>query len=135
MSNISIYKRIIEVYEKNKLEIKDGRIFINNKEANSYTIKMNYYFMMGDNRHNSLDSRFWGFVPEDHIVGKAVFVWLSLDNNASSIFTKIRWNRVFVTIGNNGISSSYLLPALVLGLGIYFLNRYRKNKKQPKEKK
>jgi signal peptidase I len=123
------------VYEKNKLELKDGRIFINNKEASSYTFKMNYYFMMGDNRHNSLDSRFWGFVPEDHIVGKAVFIWLSLNNNATSIFNKVRWERVFASIGNNGVSNSYLLPVLVIGGGIYFFNRYRKKKRPTPDKK
>jgi signal peptidase I len=96
---------------------------------------MDYYFMMGDNRHNSADSRFWGFVPEDHIVGKAVFVWLSLDNNSTSIFNKVRWSRVFVSIGNNGVSGSYLLPALVIGGGIYFFVRYRRKKKEGEAKK
>jgi signal peptidase I len=96
---------------------------------------MNYYFMMGDNRHNSLDSRFWGFVPEDHIVGKAVFIWLSLNNNATSIFNKVRWERVFASIGNNGVSNSYLLPVLVIGGGIYFFNRYRKKKRPTPDKK
>jgi signal peptidase I len=135
MSSLPAYKRIIEVYEKNQLEVKNGRIFINNKEASSYTFKMNYYFMMGDNRHNSLDSRFWGFVPEDHIVGKAVFIWLSLNNNATSIFNKVRWERVFASIGNNGVSNSYLLPVLVIGGGIYFFNRYRKKKRPTPDKK
>jgi signal peptidase I len=95
MKNISIYKRIIDVYEGNDLLIKDNKIFINGKEATSYTFKMNYYWMMGDNRHNSADSRFWGFVPEDHIVGKAVFVWLSLDPNRGWFDGKIRWSKMF----------------------------------------
>jgi signal peptidase I len=135
MSTLPIYKRIIEVYEKNKLEVKEGKIFVNDVESSSYTIKMDYYFMMGDNRHNSADSRFWGFVPEDHIVGKAVFVWLSLDNNATSIFNKIRWSRVFVSIGNNGISNSYFLPVLIIGGAIYFFTRYRRKKNAGASKK
>jgi signal peptidase I len=94
IDNISIYKRIIGHYEKNKLEIKDNIIYINDKPATEYTFKMNYYFMMGDNRHNSLDSRFWGFVPEDHIIGRPIFIWLSLDPN-KSFLSKIRWNRMF----------------------------------------
>lgn len=94
MNNIAIYRRAIEVYEENKLEIKDDGIYINGNKADSYTFKMDYYFMMGDNRHNSLDSRFWGFVPENRIVGKALFIWMSWDAN-ESFFSKIRWNRLF----------------------------------------
>ena len=93
-SNIAIYKRIISVFEHNDLKIEGDKIFINGKEATSYTFKMNYYWMMGDNRHNSQDSRFWGFVPEDHIVGKAVFVWLSLDPNRGWFDGKIRWSKM-----------------------------------------
>ncbi|MCD4747428.1 MAG: signal peptidase I [Bacteroidales bacterium] len=93
--NICLYERIIDVYENNDLEIKGDKIYINGKEADSYTFQMNYYWMMGDNRHNSADSRFWGFVPEDHIVGKASFVWLSLDPDKSLLNGKIRWNKLF----------------------------------------
>ncbi len=93
--NIVLYKRLIRIYEGNDLEVKDGKIFINGTATNSYTPKMNYYWMMGDNRHNSQDSRFWGFVPEDHIVGKAEFIWLSLDKNKSLFGGKIRWGRLF----------------------------------------
>jgi len=96
-NNLAIYQRVIFAYEHNTVEEKDGKVFINGKETTSYTFKMNYYFMMGDNRHNSADSRFWGFVPEDHIVGKAVFIWMSLDSEGSFL-NKIRWNRLFKVI-------------------------------------
>ncbi|MEI6887795.1 MAG: signal peptidase I [Bacteroidota bacterium] len=92
--NIMFYKRVIGVFEGNDLQVRDGRIYINGKEADSYTFKMNYYWMMGDNRHNSMDSRFWGFVPEDHVVGKASFVWLSLDPNKTLFNGKIRWSKL-----------------------------------------
>ncbi|MDO9255381.1 MAG: signal peptidase I [Bacteroidales bacterium] len=98
LANLPLYSRIINAYELNSLDIKDGKIFINGKIATSYTFKLDYYWMMGDNRHNSADSRFWGFVPVDHIVGKAVFVWLSLDNNKSLFDGKIRWSKLFRTI-------------------------------------
>jgi signal peptidase I len=94
-SNLCLYERIIDVYENNDLKVKDGTIYINNAVANSYTFKMNYYWMMGDNRHNSADSRYWGFVPEDHIVGKPKFIWLSIDKEASGL-KRIRWNRMFM---------------------------------------
>lgn len=93
-TNIVLYRRVIETYEGNKVAIRGGQILINDKPASSYTFKMNYYWMMGDNRHNSLDSRFWGFVPEDHIVGRAKFIWMSFDTNGSFL-SKIRWNRIF----------------------------------------
>ncbi len=98
LENISVYERIIDLYEDNELEIKDSSIFINGEKVTSYTFKMDYYFLMGDNRHNSADSRYWGFVPEDHIVGKAVFIWLSLDKD-KRFLNKIRWNRLFRVIG------------------------------------
>jgi len=94
-TNICLYQRIIGVYEHNDLKIDGDKIFINGKESHAYTFKMNYYWMMGDNRHNSADSRFWGFVPEDHVVGKAVFVWLSLDKNKTLFQGKVRWNKLF----------------------------------------
>ena len=99
LDNLAIYERPIRVYEKNDLKVKDGRIYINGKEAKSYTFKMDYYWMMGDNRHNSADSRYWGFVPEDHVVGKPIFIWWSSDPDRSG-FGGIRWNRIFNFVDN-----------------------------------
>ncbi len=95
MNNISIYSRLINVYENNDLEIKGDKIYINGEIVDNYTFQMDYYWLMGDNRHNSADSRFWGFVPEDHVVGKASFVWLSLDPDKPLFGGKIRWKKLF----------------------------------------
>ena len=96
-SNLCLYDRIIDVYEDNDLRVEGKTIYINNKPADTYTFKMNYYFMMGDNRHNSADSRYWGFVPQDHIVGKPKFIWLSVDKETSGL-KKIRFKRMFMRI-------------------------------------
>ncbi|MDR0657450.1 MAG: signal peptidase I [Mediterranea sp.] len=93
--NLPIYERCIRTYEGNTLEEKEEGIYINGQKTDSYTFKMDYYWMMGDNRHNSLDSRYWGFVPEDHVVGKPIIVWLSLDKDRGWFDGKIRWNRIF----------------------------------------
>lgn len=92
--NIAIYRRAITKYENNELKEENGKFFINGMETDEYTFKQDYFWMMGDNRHNSADSRFWGFVPEDHIVGKAVFIWMSWNKNGN-FFDKIRWKRLF----------------------------------------
>lgn len=92
-NNISMYRRIIDVYEDNDLEIKNGRIYINGEQTTTYTFKQDYYWAMGDNRHNSEDSRMWGYVPHDHIVGKPLFIWMSAKNG--SLGNGIRWNRIF----------------------------------------
>jgi signal peptidase I len=97
-ANAAIYYKIVSQYEHNAgITWQDGMIWQNGQPLTSYTIKQNYYFMMGDNRHNSEDSRFWGFVPEDHVVGKAVLVWLSLDPYADWLH-KVRWSRLFRTV-------------------------------------
>jgi signal peptidase I len=96
LENLPLYSRIIDLYESNELKVDKGVIFINGKPATKYTFKMNYYWLMGDNRHNSADSRFWGFVPEDHIVGKAWLIWMSRDKE----YGGIRWNRIGKIVHN-----------------------------------
>jgi len=99
LDNLPIYERPIRTYENNQLEVRDGKIFINGEESTSYTFRLDYYWMMGDNRHNSADSRYWGFVPEDHIVGKPIFIWWSSDPDRHG-FSGIRWNRLFRIVDN-----------------------------------
>ncbi|RBL88832.1 signal peptidase I [Chitinophaga flava] len=93
---LPFYRRVIETYENNKLVVKGDKIFINGQETTSYTFKMNYYWMMGDNRHESIDSRFWGFLPEDHLIGKAWIIWFSYHKDYKERY--IRWNRFFSLI-------------------------------------
>ena len=133
LDNLPLYKKIIVDYEKNKLETDGNTILINGKKSSQYKFKMNYYWMMGDNRHRSEDSRYWGFVPEDHIVGKPVFIWFSIDGINDGIRNwKIRWDRVFSTVGGSGKRVSYFPYFVVLIViwqsFVYF--RKRKNKKQ-----
>ena len=127
---LPFYKRIITEYEGNDLKVNGNEIRINGKVANSYTFQQNYYWMMGDNRHNSEDSRYWGYVPENHIVGKPVFIWMSLDPNGSGL-NKIRWERMFTTVGGDGKPYSYFkffLIALAAYFGItFFLNKKKEN--------
>ena len=106
--NVALYKKIISDYELNNLELSGDDIKINGFTADTYTFKQDYYWMMGDNRHRSEDSRFWGFVPEDHIVGKPVFIWMSIDGFMDGLRNwKIRWERVFTTVGGSGKPVSY----------------------------
>ena len=100
LANLPIYERPIRVYEGNSLEVRGGKIYINGKAADSYTFKMDYYWMQGDNRDNSADSRYWGFVPEDHIVGKPLFIWISLDPDYGLFDGKMRWSRFFKWVGD-----------------------------------
>jgi signal peptidase I len=99
LDNIAVYERPIRAYEGNTLEVKDSTIYINGQPTDSYTFKMDYYWMMGDNRHNSADSRYWGFVPEDHIVGKPIFIWWSSDPDRHGV-SGIRWSRLFRLVDN-----------------------------------
>lgn len=126
--NLPLYKRAIGEYEGNSIYAKGNQILINGKVATSYTFKQNYYWMMGDNRDRSADARRWGFVPENHIVGKPVFIWMSWDSNGRG-FNKIRWNRVFTTVHADGPRRSYLIPFLILLLANYGYGRWRKRRR------
>ncbi|KQW97807.1 signal peptidase I [Flavobacterium sp. Root420] len=120
--SLPFYKEIITNYEGNTLQIDGSHFIINGKQTNTYTFKQNYYWMMGDNRHNSEDSRYWGYVPENHIVGKPVFIWLSWDTNGKGI-NKIRWDRVFTTVDGEGQPQSYFKYFLMV-LAAYFVGEY-----------
>ena len=122
METLPFYKAIITDYENNDLKVNGSEIRINGKVATNYTFGQNYYWMMGDNRHNSEDSRYWGFVPQNHIVGKPVFIWLSIDPNGKGL-NKIRWDRVFTTVSGDGQPQSYF-KLFLLGLVIFFVGEY-----------
>ncbi|QSB29021.1 signal peptidase I [Flavobacterium sp. CLA17] len=130
VKTLPFYKRIIQEYEKNSLKIKGDEIIINGKVSTTYTFKQDYYWMMGDNRQNSLDARFWGYVPFDHVVGKPVFIWFSWNTNGSGI-NKIRWNRIFSVVNGNSEPKSYLIHFLFL-IGFYVMGKkvIQKMKKQ-----
>lgn len=129
---LPFYKMIISDYERNDLKVNGNEIRINGEVATSYTFKQNYYWMMGDNRHNSEDSRYWGFVPEDHIVGKPVFVWMSLDPNAPLGLNKIRWERLFTTVGGDGEPVSYFKYFAIVLAGWFVFNYIRKKRASEK---
>lgn len=134
--SLPFYERIITAYEKdengnkNDLKVNGNEIRLNGKVVNSYTFKQNYYWMMGDNRHNSEDSRYWGYVPEDHIVGKPVFIWLSLDPNGKGL-NKVRWDRVFTTVSGEGQPQSHFKIFLIL-LAAFFVGEYFWKKRKAK---
>jgi len=148
-ANIVLYDRIIKNYECNDLEIKGDKIFINGQESKTYTFKMDYYFMMGDNRHNSADSRYWGMVPEDHIVGKPVFIWMSIKEDNKNINSRQqsgfikklktslfedpdRRERFFTFVSKDGLSRSYLTHFIVIILGIIGFSYFRRKRVKKK---
>ncbi len=122
LETLPFYKAIITDYEKNDLKVTGAEIRINGKIATSYTFQQNYYWMMGDNRHNSEDSRYWGYVPENHIVGKPIFIWMSYDSNGKGL-KKIRWDRLFTTVSGEGQPQSYF-KFFLLALVAYFIGEY-----------
>jgi signal peptidase I len=132
---LPFYRRIITEYEmndngdKNDLKVTGNEIRLNGEIVKDYTFKQNYYWMMGDNRHNSEDSRYWGYVPENHIVGKPIFIWMSWDTNGKGI-NKIRWNRVFTTVSGEGQPESYFKYFLI-ALAAFFIGDFfwKKRKK------
>ena len=136
LDNLPIYKRVIGEYENNDIEIIDNIIYINKERSTSYTFKQNYYWMMGDNRYNSEDSRVWGFVPYDHVLGKPVFIWMSIDGLFEGIGNwKIRWDRVFTTVGLDGEPRSYfphfIIFILLWQVYVFILKRRKKSKSDP----
>lgn len=130
--SLSFYKKIISEYEGNDLKVNGDEIRVNGQISTTYTFKQNYFWMMGDNRHNSLDARYYGYTPENHIVGKPVFIWMSWDSNGEGIANKIRWDRLFTTVGGDGQPQSYFKYFLVL-LAAYFGFDYFRNKKKKKQ--
>jgi len=130
MQSLPFYKQIIVEYEKNSLRVDNGLIYLNGSAdpTDTYTFKQNYYWMMGDNRHNSEDSRYWGFVPYDHVVGKPVFIWFSWDSDGQGL-DKVRWERLFTTVGGTGKAISFFFPFVGLLLVFYGINWFIKRKK------
>jgi signal peptidase I len=131
---LPLYKKIIREYESNQLEVSGNQILINGEAADSYTFKQDYYWMMGDNRDHSEDSRAWGYVPENHIVGTPIFIWLSFDNfNDGITHWKPRWDRIFTTVHGDGQPRSYfkyfLIALAVYFVGSYFWGKRKKDKK------
>ena len=130
---LPFYKKIISEYEGKELIVTGNEIRIDGKVANSYTFEQDYYWMMGDNRHNSLDSRYWGFVPADHIVGKPIFIWMSIDGINDGIKNwSIRWDRLFTTVSGTGQPKSYF-KYFLFALAGYFAFDYFRNKKKKKD--
>jgi signal peptidase I len=135
-ASLPYYKQIIKNYENNDLAVVGDAIFVNGEKVDSYTFKQDYYWLMGDNRHNSLDARYWGYVPFDHVLGKPVMIWWSWDANATSFGEKIksiRWDRIFTTVHGEGTPVSYRYLVLVL-IALYFGYSFYKGKKKSNKK-
>jgi signal peptidase I len=135
-ASLPYYKQIIKNYENNDLAVVGDAIFVNGEKVDSYTFKQDYYWLMGDNRHNSLDARYWGYVPFDHVLGKPVMIWWSWDANAASFGEKIksiRWDRIFTTVHGEGTPVSYRYLVLVL-IALYFGYSFYKGKKKSNKK-
>jgi signal peptidase I len=138
--SIPFYKRIIEVYEgrelgiDNKISQSGTQVLLNGEPITEYTFKMDYYWMMGDNRSNSQDARMWGYVPFNHVVGKPVFVWFSWNSNGQGISEKIRWDRLFTTVGGQGAPVSYFKYFLILLGGWFVFDFFRKRKRKTVKK-
>lgn len=136
--SIPFYRQIIEVYEgrelgiDNKISQSGTQVLLNGEPITEYTFKMDYYWMMGDNRSNSQDARMWGYVPFNHVVGKPVFVWFSWNSHGQGISNKIRWNRLFTTVGGEGEPVSYFKYFLILLAGWFVFDFFRKRKKKTK---
>ena len=126
-NSLPFYRRIITEYEHNTLSTQGDAIYVNGKETTEYTFKQNYYWMMGDNRHNSEDSRYWGYVPFDHVVGKPVFIWFSWDTYGKGL-DKIRWERLFTVVHGEGKSTSYFYYFLGILLLYFAYGKYKKRK-------
>tara|TARA_R100000353_G_scaffold59258_2_gene47017 strand:- start:104 stop:712 length:609 start_codon:yes stop_codon:yes gene_type:complete len=136
--SLPFYKRIIEVYEgselgiDNKITQSGTQIMLNGAALTEYTFKMDYYWMMGDNRNNSQDARTWGYVPFNHVVGKPVFVWMSWNSNGKGIANKIRWERMFTTVGGTGEPVSYFKYFLLAVIAWFAFDFFRKRRKKQK---
>ncbi len=133
LQTLPLYKKIIRDYEKNTISISGNQVLLNGKVANNYTFKQDYYWMMGDNRDHSEDSRAWGYVPDNHIVGTPIFIWMSFDNFTDGISNwKVRWDRVFTTVNGNGEPQSYFKYFILLLVGWFVFDFVRKKRKVKK---
>jgi signal peptidase I len=130
---LPLYKKIIKEYEKNEISVSGNQISINGTLATSYTFKQDYFWMMGDNRDHSEDSRAWGYVPENHIVGTPIFIWMSFDNFTEGISNwRPRWDRIFTTVNGDGEPQSYFKYFLILLVAYFVGNWFWKRNKEKK---